>query len=119
MGEIVGTLGLVRSASLDALTADPARAAQLPPEAARILLASIAGLLPILIAASAPGEHITEAASDSERWLSVHEAAHQFHVTPRWLYRHKSQLPHSQPSRKVLLFPASKLERWFAARKHC
>ncbi len=47
------------------------------------------------------------------RWLTAEEAARIFPVTPRWLYRHKKQLPHSQPSRKKLLFPEDKLRSWF------
>jgi len=51
------------------------------------------------------------------RYLNVAEVAERFHVTPKWLYRHKKQLPHSQPSRKVLLFPEGPIQEWFAARK--
>ena len=53
----------------------------------------------------------------SEQYLTVAEVIDRFKVTAPWLYRHKKQLPHSQPSRKVLLFPASALEKWFAGRK--
>ncbi len=52
----------------------------------------------------------------SGRWLTAEQAAKIFSVTPRWLYRHKKQLPHSQPSRKVLLFPEDRLRRWFEKR---
>lgn len=51
------------------------------------------------------------------RYLTVAEVAERFHVTPKWLYRHKKQLPHSQPSRKVLLFPEGPIQEWFAGRK--
>ena len=47
------------------------------------------------------------------RWLTAEEAAKIFPVTLRWLYRHKKRLPHSQPSRKKLLFPEDKLRSWF------
>ena len=50
-------------------------------------------------------------------YLSVQEVSERFHVTPRWLYRHKKQMPHSQPSQKVLLFPEQSITRWFASRK--
>lgn len=50
-------------------------------------------------------------------YLTVEEVAERFHVTPKWLYRHKSQMPHSQPSRKVLLFPEQAVTKWFASRK--
>ncbi|WHZ30068.1 MAG: hypothetical protein OJF51_004870 [Nitrospira sp.] len=53
----------------------------------------------------------------ADRYLTVPEVMERFHVSAQWLYRHKRQLPHSQPSRKVLLFPEKAIERWFAARK--
>lgn len=55
-------------------------------------------------------------APDAGRYLSVEEVAERFRVTPRWVYRHKKQMPHSQPSRKMLLFPEAALQRWFARR---
>lgn len=51
------------------------------------------------------------------RYLTVDEVAVRFHVTPKWLYRHKRQMPHSQPSRKVLLFPEQEVIKWFATRR--
>lgn len=51
------------------------------------------------------------------RYLTVDEVAARFHVTPKWLYRHKKQMPHSQPSRKVLLFPEEAVSKWFATRR--
>ena len=51
------------------------------------------------------------------RMLTPAEAATIFGVTARCLYRHKKQMPHSQPSRKVLRFPEEPLRRWFASRK--
>jgi len=49
--------------------------------------------------------------------LTVEEVVQKFGVTKAWLYRNKKHLPHSQPSRKVLLFPEQSLTRWFATRK--
>jgi hypothetical protein len=54
---------------------------------------------------------------EKESYLTVEQVALEFHVTPKWLYRHKKDMPHSQPTRKTLLFPATKTRRWFAARK--
>jgi len=54
---------------------------------------------------------------EHRHYLTVTEVAERFHVTARWLYRHKKQMPHSQPSRKVLLFPEQAITRWFASRK--
>ena len=54
--------------------------------------------------------------SEAGKYLTVDEVAERFHVTPRWLYRHKKQMPHSQPTRKKLIFPEKGIERYFAAR---
>jgi predicted DNA-binding transcriptional regulator AlpA len=55
--------------------------------------------------------------SENGRYLTVEEVVTRFGVSDRWLYRHKKHMPHSQPSRKVLLFPEKATERWFASRK--
>ena len=60
--------------------------------------------------------HIPVAAEPTV-YLTVEEVAARFHVAQRWLYRHKNQMPHSQPSRKVLLFPEQAITKWFASRK--
>jgi hypothetical protein len=54
---------------------------------------------------------------DAGDYLKVEEVAARFHVSPTWLYRHKRQMPHSQPSRKILLFPEQAITKWFASRK--
>jgi hypothetical protein len=63
----------------------------------------------------ASSEHIAQV--DQGRWLTVTEAAELFRVSRKWLYRHKRKLPHSQPSRRVVLFPEVSMRKWFAARK--
>ena len=103
--------------SLDALISDPGKAATLPPETAQALLIGLVSIQPLLIQRALMTGANSPAAGSPERFLSVGEAASQYGVTSAWLYRHKRQLPHSQPSRKVLLFPEEKLRRWFAARK--
>jgi len=47
-------------------------------------------------------------------YLTVSEVCKKYRVTKKWLYTHKNELPHIQPSRKVLLFPERKLVKWFA-----
>jgi hypothetical protein len=47
----------------------------------------------------------------------VEQVVGQYGVTEQWLYRHKRQLPYSQPNRKILLFHEEKLRRWFASLK--
>lgn len=51
------------------------------------------------------------------RYLDATDVAQRFHVTTKWLYRHKKEMPYSQPSRKVLLFPEVAITKWFASRK--
>ena len=50
-------------------------------------------------------------------WLKADEVAKRFHVTRKWLYRHKAKMPHSQPSRKRLIFPEQAVTKWFASRR--
>lgn len=102
--------------TLQQLIVDPGKVFALPPEVARTFLCGVVSLIPVLIAASSRDTSKTESPSTTERWLTVEQVVSQFGVTARWLYAHKRQLPHSQPSRKVLLFPEEKLRRWFAAR---
>lgn len=54
---------------------------------------------------------------DTGRYLTVKQVCERFNVMPKWLYRHKKQMPYSQPSRKVLLFQEQAVTRWFATRK--
>jgi hypothetical protein len=103
--------------SLDALVSDPGKAAMLPPETAQALLIGLVSIQPLLIQRALMAGANSRTAGLPERYLSVEEVVFQYGVTSSWLYRHKRQLPHSQPSRKVLLFPEEKLQRWFAARK--
>lgn len=66
----------------------------------------------------APGASDLPATHFHERYLTVSEVAERYHVTPKWLYKHKKHLPHSQPSRKVLLFPEAGIANFFASRKY-
>lgn len=58
-----------------------------------------------------------QSAGTPERYLTVPEVVDRFSVTPKWLYRNKARMPHSQPSRKVLLFPEQAVTKWFTSRK--
>ena len=64
-----------------------------------------------------PSQTGQQGAIAPDRYLTVPEVVDRFSVTPKWLYRNKKRMPHSQPSRKVLLFPEKATERWFASRK--
>ena len=50
-------------------------------------------------------------------YLTVDQVVERFNVTAKWLYWHKKQMPHSQPSRKCLLFPEQAITKWFASRR--
>ena len=55
---------------------------------------------------------------ENERYLTVQEVVARYPVTAKWLYRHKKQLPHSQPTRKTLLFPELRFNKWWARQRH-
>jgi hypothetical protein len=48
-----------------------------------------------------------------EQYLKVQDVIARFPVTAKWLYRHKKELPHVQPTRKTLLFPEGRFTRWW------
>ncbi len=78
-------------------------------------LERIKGSILVRIVAPRP-QRLADDSAGQGKFLTVSEVVERFHVTPKWLYRHKKQLPHSQPSRKVLLFPEQPLLRWFQKR---
>jgi predicted DNA-binding transcriptional regulator AlpA len=93
---------------------------QTEPSACPPLLGELERLKALLWARMVHTEAISPAStlsSGNGRYLTLQEVVTRFGVTDRWLYRHKKKLPHSQPSRKVLLFPEKATERWFASRK--
>jgi hypothetical protein len=92
--------------------AAPSACPQLVGELER--LKALAWVKAIWAPSSQPGHQGT---STPDRYLTVPEVGLRFNVTPKWLYRHKRQMPHSQPSRKVLIFPEQAITKWFASRK--
>jgi hypothetical protein len=103
--------------TLDQLKLDPSKVSGLPPAVARALLVEIATIQPLLMCQAFGMTETGEPTVVSDDLLTVEQVTQRFGVTQRWLYRHKKHLPHCQPTRKVILFPAKKLERWFAAQK--
>jgi hypothetical protein len=101
--------------SLDRLVLEPASAVTLSAEQAKGLLIQLAGLVPLLMVQAT--QPLATPPAAPERWLTVEEASQRFGITKLWLYRHKAKLPHSQPSRKTLLFPEQALLRWFTNRR--
>ena len=107
------TTELHAAPTVDALIADPRKATALSSDMAMHLLCGIAGVLPALMAVAArPQRSVTDSVTP-EQFLTVQEVVDRYHVSATWLYRHKRQLPHSQPSRKLLLFPEERLKKWF------
>jgi hypothetical protein len=89
-----------------------------PIEKLPIFLAALAGMMAEVQMRMMMGQgSVKTPLPDAGRYLSVEEVAERFHVSKVWLYRHKRKLPHSQPSRKVLLFPERAISQWFANRK--
>lgn len=103
--------------TMDQMIAEPSRVATLPPEVARTFLISWATVQPLLIMQALKDIGQAEAPTTPERFLTVVETVARFGVTRRWLYAHAKQMPHSQPSRKTLLFPERAVTKWFASRK--
>lgn len=52
-------------------------------------------------------------ATEPERWLTVPEICERYRCVPRWIYRHKAKMPHSQPTRKKLVFPERRFAQWW------
>lgn len=91
--------------------------AQAPPSTCPQLLGELERLKALLWGRMLHTECTPAPQPDNGRYLTVKEVVTRFGVTDQWLYRHKKKLPHSQPSRKVLLFPEKATEKWFASRK--
>jgi len=90
-----------------------------PPDQVAAVITHLAAAQSVAAARLVRDRSATAAAdaTEKERFLSVSEVVERFHVTARWLYRNKKHLPHSQPTRKTLLFPEAALTRWFAKRR--
>ena len=78
-------------------------------------LERIKGAILVRIVLQKP-QRLADDSPGQAKFLTVSEVVERFHVSSKWLYRHKKQLPHSQPSRKVLLFPEKPLLQWFQKR---
>ena len=98
------------------LLADPTRAQDLAPERAAALLAQLAALqaalaarlqvMPVAVA------HAEERA-DTDRLLTVQQAAEALNVTVGWMYRHAPKLPFTRKlSRRLLRFSGHGLRAW-------
>ena len=93
--------------------------AQADPSACPELLGELERLKALLWAKLARPEASSQVpilSPENGRYLTVEEVVIRFGVTDRWLYRHKKQMPYSQPSRKVLLFPEGAITKWFVSR---
>jgi len=91
--------------------------AQTEPSACPLLLGELERLKALLWGRMLHRETVSAPQPDNGRYLTVKEVVTRFGVADRWLYRHKKKMPHSQPSRKVLLFPDVAITKWFASRK--
>lgn len=111
-------MGVVAAPSLDAVAAEPTRAAAFPPTIVAGLLAKCAlvqgALLSRLLALQeAAMQQRDQRGHESDKLLTPAEAANLLGVTPRWLYRHARRLPFTRRlGRKTLRFSAVGLRRW-------
>lgn len=107
--------------TLDELARHPERVQLLPQHAIAVVIPQLLALQTALLthcltaSMNVTERHVPE---PTGRYLTVQEVVARFHVTPRWLYKHKKQLPHSQPSRKTLLFPEQGIQRWFERKRN-
>ncbi|WP_447983230.1 helix-turn-helix domain-containing protein [Nitrospira sp. Nam74] len=100
----------------------PKAIAETPTDSLAAVMAYLAACQSAVAARLVNGHHVNgreehTIPEEKERYLTVPEVCEQFHVTEQWLYRHKKHLPHSQPTRKTLLFPEARLRRWFERQK--
>jgi len=106
--------------TLDELAAHPERAQELPPEAARDLLARLAPLQTVLLAqairppAGANGQGEPEGQGDL---LTVEEAARKLRVSTDWLYRRAGKLPFTVRLGRQLRFSEWGLDRYIRQRQ--
>lgn len=100
--------------TLDAIAADPARAAGLPAEARQVLmlraLAALAALATLPACQPAP-------APETDRLLDAREAAARLGMTPDWLYRRAPRLPFTVRLGRALRFSAAGIDRYIRARQ--
>ncbi len=110
-----------RAALLDALLADPARAADVPNGEAVALLTALATLqVALLQAVCRPAEapQRDPERPNEDRMLNVQETATLLGVSPRWLYRNSKRLPFARPiSPKILRFSRNGAVKWLAVRR--
>jgi hypothetical protein len=81
--------------SLVELVAEPAKALEVPIEAAIKLLAMMSPVQQNLLVAVASARHSKN--GDEARWVTKEEAAALLHVEPRWLMDHKREFVYDRP----------------------
>jgi hypothetical protein len=110
--------------TLDELTANPAKAAALPPDAVPALLAELASRQHVLSALSSTlisslvlAQKKPTAFDPEDEMLEPDAAAELLHKTRQWLFRHK-RLPFVRViSRKSILCSKKGLLKWLASQK--
>jgi hypothetical protein len=102
------------------VAAEPGKAAALPLEAARALLARCLVAQGVLVARllepPANGAGAAQAA-DGDRLLDAGEAAQRLGTSPDWLYRRAAGLPFTVRLGRTLRFSAQGLDRYIRTRQ--
>lgn len=104
--------------TLDDLARDPARARDLPPEAARDLLAQLAPLQALLLAQAFRSSASANGQPDREdRLLTVKEAAQRLGVSADTIYRRKPWPFEVRPSGRSRRFSSQGIDRYIRQRQ--
>jgi len=106
---------LVAVPSIADLLAHPERAADLPADVARALLAQVAPLqMALLGRAFAPDG----AGGGRDRLLTVKDAAAKLGQSAEWLYKHASTMPFTVRNGRALRFSEVGIEAWIRRHQH-
>lgn len=105
--------------SLDQLVADPARAHDLLPEAARDLLVQVVGLQTVLLARalSTPAGGNGQPEGQEDRLLTVEEAARKLGLSRDYIYRHAKTFSFTVRLGSRLRFSERGIERYIRQRQ--
>ena len=105
-----------RALLLDALLADPGKAAEIPADERQRLAAQLAAVQIALLAMPSPPPPAAEPAprpKAENRLLTVDEVAARCRKSKRWVLDHwKRKLPFGRKVGRSIVFPEIELEKW-------
>ena len=106
-----------RGALLDALLAEPSKAATLPRDVAASLLIEMAPVqraLELALMLSSQATPVSERHAEmAPRLLTMSEVAERARKSPRWVADHwRTEMPFAVRKGRTVLFPEPEFERW-------